>query len=238
MIANHFATFPRLLVARPSRRSLLHALAGSGLATLVGGPRGVSHVDAKKKPGKKRNKHSKKRGHPSRDPVTIADATCQLPWWGNLAGPRRFAQTFRSRHSGQLTRASIGLTYNGEGAAFDLAIRELDPEGKPGYVLASTAISNVPATNLGELPIDGGPTRTITGDFTSPARVVAGQMYALTLTQTERGTGWDELRGPLNMQATSDNPCPDGMLFTDRLADGAFYPQEGWDLAFSTEVTV
>jgi hypothetical protein len=240
MIANRFNDFTRFLTEHRSRRNVLHVLVGSGFAALIGVPLGVSDGDARKRRGGKRKRHKKhkKGGHSRGDPVTRADAACNPPTWSSLAGDRRFAQTFRARRSGQLTRAAIGLTFNGEGAAFELAIRELDPQGKPGYVLASTTISDVPGTNLDSPPIDNGPTRTITGTFATPATVIARQGYAVVLTQTEPGTGWEEGLAPFSMQASQDDPCSDGMAFGDRDADGGFshsYPN--WDLAISTEVT-
>jgi hypothetical protein len=235
-----FDVLPRFLIQDPTRRNVLHSLAGSVFAAIIGVPFGGSHADARKRRGGKRRRHKRhtKGGYSRGDPVTRADAGCNPPTWSSLAGDRCFAQTFRARRSGQLTRAAIGLTFNGEGAAFELAIRELDPQGKPGYVLASTTISDVPGTNLNTPPIDNGPTRTITGTFATPATVIAGQGYAVALTQTEPGTGWEDGAAPFAMQASQDDPCSDGMAFGDRDADGGFsHSYANWDFAISTEVT-
>jgi hypothetical protein len=239
MDCHHFDALIRPL-GTASRRSLVHAFA-SGLVACSSWALGISSVDAKNKHGKNKNKKRKKNKTatsepaitpsppPPSDPVTTTDAACDLLWWGALAGDRRYAQTFRALRSGQLTSASFGLTYNEAGVSFELAVREIDPEGQPGYVLARTTIANVPATNVGVPPLDNIPVRTITGVFATPATVVVGQVYALTLTGTSRYS--------FTIQAASDNPCPDGTLFTDREADGAFHSQVPWDLAYSTFVT-
>ncbi len=232
MIPHHFDACTRFLIERPKRREVLHAFVGIGigLAATAGAPLVPRDTVARKKHGKQRNNHKKQRRNQAA-PRPTADATCDPALWLWLGGSRRYAQTFRALRGGKLTSASFGLTYNIGSATFDLAIREIDPQGKPGYVLASTTISNVPATNLDAPPIENSPTRTVTGVFATPATVVAGQVYALTVTNV---TGD---RYSFDMQASPNSPCPDGVLFTDRNADGAFYPQTSWDLAFSTEVT-
>src|SRR5215213_7719176 len=56
MHALHFDAFTRFVTERSTRRGVLHALAGGGLAALVGWPAGVSNVAAKNQGGKKRKK--------------------------------------------------------------------------------------------------------------------------------------------------------------------------------------
>lgn len=237
MDQHHFAPTKRFSSHIPSRRGVLRCLASVGLRLTTPPVSNTAEAKNKHHTKRKKHKHQHEQHDPAitpspplpSDPVTTADAACALPWWGALAYQLRYAQTFRALRSGQLTSASFGLTYNEEGTSFELAVREIDPEGKPGYVLARTTITNVPATNVGVPPLESIPARTVTGVFATPATVVGGQFYALTVTGTAPYSFY--------IQAAPDNPCLDGMVFLDRDANGAFYAQESWDMAYSTFVT-
>jgi hypothetical protein len=155
--------------------------------------------------------------------VTTADARCLSapPAIGEQTGPR-LAQTFVAKRSGQLTSASVVLFSNEEGADFELEIREVDIGGTPtSTVLASTLIANVPAT--------GAQTRAILGTFGSPATVVAGEIYALVVTET---TGLNH-----SFFINGSNTCLDGILFRDELVDDTFDPYSNKDLVYATFVT-
>jgi hypothetical protein len=205
-----------------SRRGLLPLLASTLVAILpfVLGPGAAA---AKKHRGKKRKK--KRRSHTSLPPgpITMADATCRPATPISFTGFRRYAQTFVAQRSGQLTSAAFTLNFSKAGGAFNLEIRAVDMAGTPSTVLASTAISNVPATG------DTDPPRTVTGVFAAPAAVVAGQIYALTVTDVANLT--------YDIQVGGDDPCPYGIAFLDALADGSFMPQATYDLTFTSFVT-
>jgi hypothetical protein len=209
----------RTLSSVPSRRYIWQGLFGAGLG--LGALRLPDAAAAKKKRKKQRKRRRRNRASPS--PVTTADAACHPTTRNSFTGFRRYAQSFVALRSGHLTSASFTLNFNHAGAAFDLAIRAFDANGTPSAVLASTTIVNVPATG------DTDPPRTVTGLFAAPATVVAGQSYALAVTDLSNMT-YDIKAGP-------DDPCPDGIAFLDPQADGSFLPQPTYDLAFTTFVT-
>jgi hypothetical protein len=137
---------------------------------------------------------------------------------------RRYAQTYLAQRTGQLTRASVGLFANVAGANFDLELRAVDPAtSKPGTVLASASIANVPATTNEDPP------RTITGTFSSSAPVVAGRRYALAVVSKEN-IGYFAL-------VNENTPCPDSTLFGDAFGDETFTELPLHGLVFATFVT-
>src|SRR5687768_3799203 len=227
----------RTLTAGSSRRNLLRGLGVPtvGLAAL----QLPGWVDAKKKKHdsdrkrKRKGKRKKKKNNgestsppptppASPGPVTTTDARCLSgAVLGGQTGPR-LAQTFVAKRSGQLTSASVVLFFNEEGADFELEIREVDVGGTPtSTVLASTLIADVPAT--------GAQTRSILGTFDSPTTVVAGEVYALVVTET---TGLNH-----SFFISGSNTCLDGILFRDELVDGTFDPYSDKDLVYATFVT-
>jgi hypothetical protein len=220
MDRNRFDAIICNLTDPPSRRDLLRALAGV-LASLGGGSLAPHEIEAKKKRKKQRKRRRRNRASPS--PVTTADAACHPTTRNSFTGFRRYAQSFVALRSGHLSSASFKLNFNHEGATFGLAIRAFDANGRPSTVLASTTIANVPATG------DTDPPRTVTGVFAAPATVVAGQIYALAVTDLSSMS--------YSIQASPDDPCPDGIAFLDPEADGSFLPQPTYDLTFTTFVT-
>jgi hypothetical protein len=236
METSRFDRLARELTTTSSRRNLLRGLGVPtvGLAAL----QLPGWVDAKKKHDadgqrKRRGKRRKKKNNgestspPPTPPaapglVTTTDARCLVGGvLGGQTGPR-LAQTFVAKRSGQLTSASVVLFSNEEGADFELEIREVDIGGTPtSTVLASTLIANVPAT--------GAQTRAILGTFGSPATVVAGEIYALVVTET---TGLNH-----SFFINGSNTCLDGILFRDELVDDTFDPYSNKDLVYATFVT-
>jgi hypothetical protein len=161
---------------------------------------------------------------PPSSPQTTADALCAPAGSpAGFTGSRRFAQSFVALRSGALTSASVSMSSNAEGTDFELEIRNVDTSGTPTNVLASTSITDVPKTAFNEPP------RSITGTFVSPANVVAGQRYALTVTVAPQ-------QG-FTIRVEQGDPCANSKLFVDSFADGKFQPQNGVDLIFSTFVT-
>jgi hypothetical protein len=234
----------RELTSASSRRNLLRGLGipTVGLAVL----QLPGWADAKKKHDsdrkrkhdadgkrKRKGKHRKKKNNgetisppptppAAPGPVTTADARCLSapPAIGEQTGPR-LAQTFVAKRSGQLTSASVVLYFNEAGADFELEIREVGVGGTPtSTVLASTVIANVPASVQ---------TRSILGTFDSPATVVAGEVYALVVTET---TGLNH-----SFFINGSDPCLDGILFRDELVNDTFDPRSSQDLVYATFVT-
>jgi hypothetical protein len=160
---------------------------------------------------------------PTQDSRPVADATCPGPGNSAVTGPRRFAQTFVALRSGQLTSATIELDGSQDGADFVVEIRAVDESGVPTTtVLATTTVDNVPSTPLGSPP------RAITAFFATPATVIAGQTFALSLT-----VGVSQA---FAVDAHDNNPCGDGRLFADPFADGTFNPVGNVDMVYATFV--
>lgn len=151
------------------------------------------------------------------------DADCPGPAKGNFQGGRSYAQTFTAENNGGLTRVQLDIMLNSEGQDFVVEIRAVDDSGAPtGTVLASAEVNDVPATRFDP--------RTITANFDPGATVLAGQQYALAITDTSN----QSFAVPIH----DDNPCPGGNLFTDQNATGSFGSQGGMDLIFATFVKV
>jgi hypothetical protein len=233
MDVNRFDLVALSITEDASRRGLLRSLFGAavGLAAL----QFSDTANAKQKHRKsahRKGKHKRKKAKPgsasppppSSGPMTTTDAICLAapPSIGEQTGPR-LAQTFVAKRNGQLTSATVTMYSNEAGADFVLEIRDVDVGGTPtSTILASTSIANVPATIWPQ-------TRTIIGNFASPATVVAGQVYALVVTET---TGQDHA-----FFINGSNPCLDGILFRDALVNNTFDPRSNQDLVYATFVT-
>lgn len=211
----------RLFAVLSTRRWYLAAFVAIGLGCLAPLLHDETGYSRKKRRKKRRNKRRRKL-------VTRADAACPPTAPIGRANSRRFAQTFLALHSGQLTRASVELTLNvaddTERADFDLEIREVDEAGAPAStILAAATVTNVPA-------FVSGPPRVIAGTFRSPATVVAGTRYALTVSKQSAFN--------YGVNTNQANPCPDGTLFLDAIGDETFIPVPDADLVFATFVTI
>jgi hypothetical protein len=251
--AERFDTLFQSLSETPSRRSAVRLLAGS----LLGGLLLLDRVPIQaKKSGKGRGKGKRKgkdkqkvtichngqtitvsksalKAHkkhgdttgacPTQDSSPVAGVTCPGPGNSALSGSRRFAQTFVALNSGLLTSAKIELDGSQDGADFVVEIRAVDESGAPTTtVLATTTVDNVPSTPL------GAPSRTITAVFATPATVIAGQTFALSLTAG--------VFQAFAVDAHDNDPCGDGRLFSDAFADGTFRTVGNFDMAYATFV--
>jgi hypothetical protein len=129
----------------------------------------------------------------------VPDASCGPGTFeNNLFGGWKAAQTFTALNSGQLTsaRLELGKTSSTTGD-FLFQIVTVNAGVPEATVLASTTASDA------SVPI-GPDTTPVTAAFTSPASVVAGQLYALVVTRSSEY--W------LNERLAS--PCP-GEGFVD-----------------------
>lgn len=151
------------------------------------------------------------------------DASCGPREGSVTAGPggnAREAQTFTAQATGDLTTAQVDVTKGGTPADWIMHINAVDGTGIPtNAILASATIpdSTVPS----------GPS-IITGNFASPAPVVAGQPYALVVTRP----GSDSL----TVGTRSGDDCP-GQLFISSSQGGTFMQGGvGADLVFTVFV--
>ena len=188
-----------------ARRALLAAL--TGLGTLSG----PAAIDAKKR--KKRKK---------RTPRETLAAQCS-PVDGNTHVEITYdwAQTFVAERSGLLTRAVVELLWNEKADdAFEVSIRFVDAAGFPaGSVAPAQDLATVPEVRLPDVHV-------LDVTFDNPARVVAGQRYALGLSSSE---------GVLPNNRLGD-PCPCGTAFTyDDTGDR--WAIQNFDLRFEAYVT-
>ena len=152
---------------------------------------------------------------------TVADASCSQVNNQNFTGSRRFVQTFTAGHSGKLAVAQVYVAGFANGDDFTVGLMSVDGSGVPtGTFLASAALPDVNA---------GASTTVLTAIFTSPATVVAGGTYGLSIeigpgqAYTSRGT------------TAASSGCT-GTYFFDSLASNAFGAISSADMLFQTYV--
>ncbi|HYU60087.1 MAG TPA: hypothetical protein VEK39_04955 [Solirubrobacterales bacterium] len=155
------------------------------------------------------------------------DASCPGPpegTYGSSPGDSRFAQTFTAQAGGALTMAQADVFKQGTPADWIMHINEVDGTATPtNTVLASATIpdSTVPAG-----------ASTLTGNFATPATVIAGQQYALVVTRPGAGN--------VTMGIRSGDDCP-GQLFESTSQTGTFFLatapfQPSFDMVFTVFV--
>jgi len=137
------------------------------------------------------------------------------------------AQTFTAEHSGVITSAQVKI-FKAEGyegppyGDVTMEIVTVDSSGSPtDNVLASTTISE-PTISLGYYGT------LVTGNFSSPASVVAGQKYALVLTATDGTYAWafKDIYAPCNAASQDVYPAGESM----RNFHGAAGQGDGWQV--------
>jgi hypothetical protein len=136
----------------------------------------------------------------------------------------RLAETFTALQTGGVTRAQFSI-YKQSGSTGDYAldVRTLDGSGLPTEnVLASTAISDGSVPNGQSI---------ISGMFSAPASIVAGQRYALAVSRP----GGSQIA----IEVNQTNPCSDGQLFTSPGSGSAWTITGGgnYDARFAVFVT-
>ena len=150
---------------------------------------------------------------------TVADASCSQVNNQNFTGSRRFVQTFTAGHSGKLAVAQVYVAGFANGDDFTVGVMSVDGSGVPtGTFLASAALADVNA---------GASTTVLTAIFTSPATVVAGGMYGLSIeigpgqAYTSRGT------------TAASSGCT-GTYFFDSFGSNVFGAISSADMLFQT----
>jgi hypothetical protein len=157
--------------------------------------------------------------------ATVNDAKCPVP--GGVAsgfGRNRFAQTFKAKHTGLLTQATVQLSGGSAGGAtnsFLIEIRKTSRKGKP----TSTVLASF-STPLMERP-SSGETTPVVATFSPGASVRKDKRYALVLRQQA---------GSPSVQTNLEG-CG-GTLFEDDDLDNIFVKTPaGGDMVFATVVT-
>ena len=152
---------------------------------------------------------------------TVADASCSQVNNQNFTGSRRFVQSFTAQHSGKLAVAQVYVAGFANGDDFTVGVMSLDGSGVPtGTFLASAALPDVNA---------GATTTVLTAIFTSPATVVAGGTYGLSI-EIAPGQGY------ISRGTTAASSGCTGTYFFDSLASNAFSPVSSTDMLFQTYV--
>jgi len=130
-------------------------------------------------------------------------AGCAFAAWGLDDSTSVAAQTFTAGISGALTDVVMAL--RGPNQQINVAITGVDANGAPTLAtpLASTSVSPAP------YPVR--PYTDVTITFSSPARVTAGQQYAIVLTSpTETVDNYVAWAGDVGTQQTINPTCPAG----------------------------
>jgi hypothetical protein len=135
----------------------------------------------------------------------VPDASCTSPSAAVIGQPgnNRGAQTFTAQNTGALTRAQVEIDKIGNPGDWNLSINAVDGSGIPtNTVLGATTILDA------SVPSGVG---TLTGDFSSPATVTAGQQYALVFTRPASDT--------LRIRYSVVNACPGDAFFSSSQSD-------------------
>lgn len=162
---------------------------------------------------------------------TVDDAQCPVPAGPCCAGfgRKRFAQSFKAKHTGLLTQVTVQVSGGSLGTinAFRIEIRKASRTGKPKGEALATPFQ----TPLFDRPPDN-QTTPVVATFDPGAPVRKGKRYALVLTQTN---------GAPSVQLNLDG-CG-GALFEDDDDQGAIdntfvKSPGGGDMVFATVVTI
>lgn len=159
--------------------------------------------------------------------AAVEDASCPPLGGGNYVqnGDQRFAQTFTAGVTGLLTEAEVHLTKNGADGPGDytLRIHTLDALGVPTQTVVGSG--GIPEA---QVP-DGSVNLPVTGSFFDPARVVAGESYALVVSRPGAGGNGVRIRG-----RGAPPGCP-GSHFRS-ISQVAPFTDQSVDLVFTTFV--
>jgi hypothetical protein len=154
---------------------------------------------------------------------TVADANCSQANNQNFTGSRRFVQTFTAEHTGRLTVAQLSVSSFTNGDDFTIGVMSLDGSGVPtGTFLASAALPDV--NGSGSLPVN------LTAIFSSPAAVVAGGTYGLSV-EIAPGQAY------ISRATAAASGCS-GTYFVDSSATNVFGPIASADMLYKTFVEV
>jgi hypothetical protein len=160
---------------------------------------------------------------PSVRAAEVADAQCPSGAI-NGYGRKRIAQTFKAKHTGRLTRATIHAHSPSPSNTDDylIEIRTTTRKGKPGKtVLASAQVDNIVRSTFPQ-------TTEVPVVFSPGARVKKGERYALVVT----GVGGISP----SLRTNGEAGCA-GALFNDSDLNNKFSKDTDVDLVFATFVT-
>jgi hypothetical protein len=214
-------TFIAFRSSLTSRRGALAHLGGGLLgaqALLLG------NVDAEARKHRQQRKRKNRRQNKRNNAKTRLDATCAGSGATGVrhpAGEVRVAQTFTTRRSGPLVKATLPITNISGGAGeFVLRLSPVDSSGLPtNEVLAE-------ATAAGDHPLDA--EVELEFAFADPFSVKAGNDYALVLTRRSADS--------FVWRADEGNPCAGAISFSpDQTAPFQDF-NEDVDFVFATFV--
>ena len=149
------------------------------------------------------------------------DANCPGPTTGGAVAGVRNAQTFTAQATGTLVQGQLEIRKDAVGGDFVMTLYTADGSGTPtNDALGSTVIADA------SVPMG---VSTVTGVFSPPPSVVAGQGYALALSRSPHG-GYA-------MRERNDSACP-GTEFISASLSGAWSNNGGtqYDYMFATFV--
>ena len=150
----------------------------------------------------------------------VLDASCG-PSTGSLGPALRNAQTFTVQTTGTLVRAQMEIIKTAEGGDWTMTLYTTDAGGIPtNNGISSTGIPNSTVPT-------GGP-QTVTGVFSPPPSVVAGQTYALGISRSPN-SGYA-------LRELFPDPCPGGEFFSSSTAGNWTAGGSNFDFAFTTFV--
>ena len=116
---------------------------------------------------------------------------------GVTPGSGYYSQTFTAQHTGSVVQAETAIINQAGAGDFLLKIFNA---GASGPINGNLGLATVPAP-----PIVPGLPQTISGTFSSPVPVVAGQQYALVIQRPS---------GNWTLQDRDTNPCPGSEFFS------------------------
>jgi hypothetical protein len=218
MDQHHSTTWKRSLSGLPSRRDVVHGLAGGGLAAFAGSfwltaaearnaKRHKKRADKDKKTKKKRRGRATSPGTASQ-PGPALTYQCPGPKIDDVSGDGlvRFAQTFVAERSGTLRQIQFSIqksTANGDYLVQLLRVVNGKPSTSPNDVLAAITVPDAAVATGSDV--------TLTGAFAGPA-LVAGAEYAAAFIRPGVAPG---------QVAINTRKAPDGCGGKLFIADGA-----------------
>jgi hypothetical protein len=160
-------------------------------------------------------------GAPSAVAAPVLDANCPPPGNGQFFPHTRNAQTFTAQTTGTLVQGQIEINKVASGGDFTMTLYAADGLGAPTNTeLGSTVIADASVPTAA-------PT-TVTGVFSSPPSVEAGQNYALGISRSPNAS-W-------SVRDRSGDACPGGEFISDSASGPWMNNGVNFDMVFATFV--
>jgi hypothetical protein len=149
--------------------------------------------------------------------AAVSGGNCPGPTNGQVLPSVRNAQTFTAQATGHLLQGQIEIDKTASGGAFTMTLYATDGSGTP----TNTELGS---TVIGDAAVPSG-ISNLTGVFSSPPSVVAGQVYALGVSRSPN-TGWS-----IRERGGAGDACP-GTEFISGSANGSWFNDGGTDLDY------